>query len=45
MSDIIESIRKELIQSANEKAKLSAERYFIGGIKLYGVITPEVTRI
>jgi 3-methyladenine DNA glycosylase AlkD len=45
MSDIIESIRKELIQSANGKAKLSAERYFIGGIKLYGVITPEVNRI
>ena len=33
------------MQSANEKAKLSAERYFIGGIKLYGVITPEVNRI
>ncbi|HZY24982.1 MAG TPA: DNA alkylation repair protein [Bacteroidales bacterium] len=45
MSDIIESIREELIQSANEKAKLSAERYFKGGIKLYGVITPEVSRI
>ena len=45
MSDIIESIREELKHSANEKAKLSAERYFKGGIKLYGVITPEVSRI
>jgi 3-methyladenine DNA glycosylase AlkD len=45
MSDIIGSIRKELLLNANEKAKLSAERYFIGGIKLYGVITPDVNRI
>ena len=45
MSDIIGNIRKELLLNANEKAKLSAERYFIGGIKLYGVITPDVNRI
>jgi 3-methyladenine DNA glycosylase AlkD len=45
MSDIIDSIRKNLLLNANEKAKLSAERYFIGGIKLYGVITPDVNRI
>ncbi len=45
MSDIITAIRKELIQNASEKAKVSAERYFIGGIKLYGIITPDVSRI
>jgi 3-methyladenine DNA glycosylase AlkD len=45
MSDIITAIREELILNATEKAKLSAERYFIGGIKLYGVITPDVIRI
>lgn len=45
MSEIISNIRKELILNANEKAKASAERYFKGGIKLYGLITPEVTRI
>jgi 3-methyladenine DNA glycosylase AlkD len=45
MSDIITAIRKELLLNANEKAKLSAERYFIGGIKLYGVPTPDVNRI
>ena len=45
MSDIINAIRKELLLNANEKAKLSAERYFIGGIKLYGVKTPDVNRI
>ena len=45
MLDIITSLRKELIQNASAKAKLSAERYFIGGIKLYGVITPDVNRI
>ena len=45
MADIITAIRKELILIANEKAKLSAERYFIGGLKLYGVITPDVIRI
>jgi 3-methyladenine DNA glycosylase AlkD len=45
MSDIISRIRRELILNASEKAKLSAERYFIGGIKQYGVVTPDVNRI
>jgi 3-methyladenine DNA glycosylase AlkD len=45
MSDIIANIRKELISNSNEKVKLSAERYFVGGIKLYGVKTPDVSRI
>lgn len=45
MSDIISSIRKDLLLNANEKAKASAERFFKGGIKLYGLITPDVSRI
>lgn len=45
MSEIVDKIRKELFLCSNEKAKLSAERYFKSGIKLYGVVTPETNRI
>lgn len=45
MSDIIDKIRKDLFFYSNEKAKTSAERYFKGGIKLYGVVTPETNKI
>ncbi len=45
MSEIITAIRKDLLLNASEKAKLSAERYFNGGVKLYGVITPDVEKI
>jgi 3-methyladenine DNA glycosylase AlkD len=45
MSDIIEIIRKELLLNADEKTKLSAERYFKEGVKLYGLKSADVSRI
>jgi 3-methyladenine DNA glycosylase AlkD len=45
MSDIITKIRKDLFFYANEKAKASAERFFKGGIKLYGVVNPDTNKI
>lgn len=45
MSYTIDNVRKELLVYSNEKAKQSAERYFKGGIKLYGVVTPDTNRI
>lgn len=45
MDQIIQSLRKELLLNSNEKAKLSAQRYFKEEIKLYGLVTAEVDRI
>jgi len=45
MSDIIESIRQELISNSDEKTRLSAERYFKEGVKLYGLKSADVSRI
>lgn len=45
MSDIIDKIREELFLYSDEKTKLSAERFFKGGIKLYGVVTADTNRI
>jgi 3-methyladenine DNA glycosylase AlkD len=45
MSYIIDNIRKELLDHSDEKTKQSAERYFKGGIKLYGVASANTNRI
>jgi 3-methyladenine DNA glycosylase AlkD len=45
MSQIIQNLRKELLLNASEKVKLSAERYFKGGIISYGIVNAEVNRI
>jgi 3-methyladenine DNA glycosylase AlkD len=45
MSDTIDKIRIELLGGADEKTKLSTERYFKEGIKLYGLKSAEVSRI
>ena len=45
MSDIIDKIREELFTNSNEKTKLSAERYFKEGVKIYGLKSAEVSRI
>jgi 3-methyladenine DNA glycosylase AlkD len=45
MNKIIGNIRTELRLNANEKTKLSAERYFKEGVKLYGLKSADVSRI
>jgi 3-methyladenine DNA glycosylase AlkD len=45
MSDIIDKIREELFTNSNEKTRLSAERYFEEGVKIYGLKSAEVSRI
>ena len=45
MNKIIENLRQELINNADEKTKLSAERYFKEGVKIYGLKSAEVSRI
>lgn len=45
MTDIIESIRKELKKQSDIKVKKSGERFFKEEIKLYGVKTAVVTKI
>jgi 3-methyladenine DNA glycosylase AlkD len=45
MSYIIDNIRKELLDHSDEKTKQSAERYFKGGIKIYGVVSANTNRI
>jgi 3-methyladenine DNA glycosylase AlkD len=37
MSKIVENIRKDLIINSNEKTKISGEKFFKGGVKMYGV--------
>lgn len=45
MNKIIEDIRKELLQNADEKTKLSGERFFKEEVKLLSVKSAVVTRI
>ena len=45
MSEIINKIREELIQNADEKTRVSAERYFKEDVKLYGLKSADVSRI
>lgn len=45
MKDIIKSLREELIQNADEKTKLSGERFFKENVKLYGIKSAAVIRI
>jgi 3-methyladenine DNA glycosylase AlkD len=45
MLKMIDNVRKELLVNSDEKTKKSAERYFIGGIKSYGVTMPDVNKI
>jgi 3-methyladenine DNA glycosylase AlkD len=45
MNNIIENLRRELIQNANEKTRLSGERFFKEDVKLYGIKSADVSRI
>ena len=45
MSDIINKISAELLLNADEKTKLSAERFFKNEVKLHGIKSAEVIRI
>jgi 3-methyladenine DNA glycosylase AlkD len=45
MNSIIENIRRELIQNANEETRLSGERFFKEDVELYGIKSAVVTRI
>ncbi len=45
MAGIIESVRQQLVESADQKTKESGRRFFKEEIKLYGVKTATVTRI
>ena len=45
MADILDRIRKELINNADEKTKLSGERFFKESVTMYGVRSATVIRI
>ena len=45
MSDIINKIRKDLLDNADEKTKLSGERFFKEDVKLYGIKSAVVSSI
>ena len=45
MNNIIENLRQELIKNANEKTRLSGERFFKEDVKLYGIKSANVSRI
>jgi 3-methyladenine DNA glycosylase AlkD len=45
MNNIIENLRQELIKNADEKTRLSGERFFKEDVKLYGIKSAEVSRI
>lgn len=45
MPDVIESVRKQLSENADEKIKEGGKRYFKEEIQLYGVKTATVTQI
>lgn len=45
MSKIIEQLRAELIRNADEKVKISGERFFREDVKLYGIRSAVVTDI
>ena len=45
MNNIIENLRQELIKNADEKTRLSGERFFKEEVKLYGLKSADVSRI
>jgi 3-methyladenine DNA glycosylase AlkD len=45
MNNIIKNLRVELIQNADEKTKLSGERFFKENVRLYGIKSAIVSRI
>jgi 3-methyladenine DNA glycosylase AlkD len=45
MSEIINKIREELLKNADEKIRLSGERFFKEDVKLYGIISARVSGI
>jgi len=45
MNYIIENLRQDFIRNANEKIKISGERFFKEEVKLYGLRSAEVSRI
>jgi 3-methyladenine DNA glycosylase AlkD len=45
MNKVIENIRSELIRNADEKTRMSGERFFREDVKLYGIKSAVVTRI
>lgn len=45
MNKIIEDIRRELIYNADEKTRLSGERYFKENVRMYGIKTAVVINI
>jgi len=45
MKNIIENLRQELINNADEKTRLSGERFFKEDVRLYGLKSADVTRI
>jgi 3-methyladenine DNA glycosylase AlkD len=45
MSIIVENIRKELIQNADEKVKASGERFFKENVTMYGLKSALVSSI
>ena len=45
MSKFFEDLRSELIRNADEKTKLSGERYFKESVKMYGIRSATVIRI
>jgi 3-methyladenine DNA glycosylase AlkD len=45
MKKIIENLREELIRNADEKTRLSGERYFKEDVTLYGIRSAVVTQI
>lgn len=45
MSEIVESVRRELIASADEKVRISGERFFREEVRLYGVRSAVVSKI
>ena len=45
MAEVIDTIRKQLIENADEKTRKSGRRYFKEDIQLYGVKTAIVTQI
>lgn len=45
MSEIIESIRKQLVENADEKTRAGVKRFFKEAVQLYGVKTGTVNKI
>ena len=45
MKNIIENLRQELIKNADEKTRLSGERFFKEDVRLYGLKSADVSRI